>query len=59
MTATDITTGIARASMEMAEARVATGAQMAVLKHIMDAQQETMALLLNSMGMGRNLNIQA
>ena len=57
--ATDITTGIARASMEMAEARVTTGVQVAVLKHIMDAQQETLALLLNSMGMGRNLNVQA
>ena len=59
MTVTDITTGIARASMEMAEARVTIGVQMAVLKQVMDAQQDTMALLLNSMGMGRNLNVQA
>ena len=57
--ATDITTGIARASMEMAEARVATGVQMAVLKQIMDAQQDTLALLLKSMGVGGQLSVQA
>ena len=55
----DITSGIAQASMEMASARVTTGVQMAMLKYIMDAQQETLALLLNSMGVGRNLNVQA
>ena len=45
--------------MEMASARVTAGVQMAVLKHIMDAQQDTLALLLRSMGVGRNLNVQA
>jgi hypothetical protein len=55
----DITSGIAKASMEMAEARVTMGAQMAVLKNIMDAQQENMALLLNSMGIGRGLDVKA
>ena len=51
--------GIAGASMEMAATRVTTGVQVAMLKNIMDAQQETMAILLNSMGVGRNLNVQA
>ena len=57
--AMDITSGIAQASMEMASARVTTGVQMAMLKHIMDAQQDTLALLLNSMGVGSNLNVKA
>jgi len=55
--AIDITSGIAQASMEMASARVTTGVQVAVLKQIMDVQQETLALLLNSMGVGQNLNV--
>ena len=55
----DLVTGIAQASMEMASARVTTGVQVAMLKNVMEMQQETLALLLNSMGMGRNLNIQA
>ena len=54
----DITSGIAQASMEMASARVATGVQVAVMKNVMEAQQETMALLLKTMGVGRNLNVQ-
>ena len=55
----DITSGIAQASMEMASARVTTGVQMAMMKNVMEMQQETMALLLNSMGIGQKLNIQA
>ena len=55
----DITSGIAQASMELASARVATGAQIAVMKNVMDMQQETMALLLKSMGVGQNINIKA
>ena len=55
----DMISGIAGASMEMASARVATAAQVAVLKQVMDVQKETMALLLESFGMGRNLNVQA
>ena len=55
----DMVSGIALASMEMASARVTAGVQVAMLKNIMESQQETMALLLKSMGMGRNLNIQA
>ena len=57
--ATDITTGIARASMEMASARLTAGVQMAMLKNIMEVQQDTMTLLLQSMGLGQNLNILA
>ena len=55
----DITSGIAQASMEMASARVTAGVQMAVLKNVMEAQQDTLALLLNSMGVGRELNVNA
>ena len=55
----DITMGIAQASMEMASARVAAGVQVAMAKNIMEMQQETMALLLRSMGMGQNLNVKA
>ena len=55
----DITSGIAQASMELASARVATGAQIAVMKSVMEMQQEAMALLLNSMGVGQNINVQA
>jgi hypothetical protein len=55
----DITMGIAQASMDMAAARVTTSAQTAVLKKIMDTQQESLAILLESMGLGRQLNIQA
>jgi hypothetical protein len=55
----DITSGIARASMEMASARVTTEAQVAVLKNAMDVHKETMAILLESMGMGRKLNVKA
>ena len=55
----DITNGIAHASMELASSRVATAAQFAVIKQVMDVQQETLAILLNSLGVGRNLNVQA
>ena len=55
----DITTGIAGASMEMASARVTAGVQMALMKNLMEAQQDTMALLLQSMGMGQNINTRA
>ena len=53
----DITSGIALASMEMASARVAAKVQVAVLKNAMEIQQDTMALLLSSMGIGQNLNV--
>ena len=55
----DVTSGILQASMQMASARVTAGVQMAVLKNIMDAQQESLAILLKSMGMGQGLDIRA
>ena len=55
----DITSGIAQASMEMASARVATGVQVAMLKNVMDVQQESLAILLKSMGLGQQLDIRA
>lgn len=55
----DITSGIARASMDLASARVTAGVQVAMLKEVMNAQQETLALLLKTMGMGQQLDIRA
>ena len=51
--------GIAQASMEMASTKVATAMQVGVMKQAMDMQQENVALLLNSLGVGQNLNIKA
>lgn len=55
----DITSGIAQASMEMASTRLATEVQTAMLKKVMDVQQDSLSILLESMGMGRQLNVQA
>lgn len=55
----DITSGIARASMDMASAKLATDVQVAMLKNVMDVQQESLAILLQSMGIGQRLDIQA
>ncbi|MDR1048724.1 MAG: YjfB family protein [Synergistaceae bacterium] len=55
----DITSGIARASMDLASARVAAEAQTAMLKNVMDLQKESLSILLESMGMGRKLNVRA
>ncbi|MCL2010537.1 MAG: hypothetical protein FWG71_08325 [Synergistaceae bacterium] len=55
----DITSGIALASMEMASARVTAATQVAVLKQVMEAQQDTLTLLLSALGVGRNLNVRA
>jgi hypothetical protein len=55
----DITSGIARASMEMASARVTAGVQTAMLKNVMEVQQESLAVLLKSLGVGRQLDLQA
>jgi len=54
----NIVTDVARASTEMASARVATGMQVAMIRNVMDMQQETMAMLLSTMGIGQNMNIQ-
>ena len=55
----DITSGIARMSMEMASAKLATDVQTAMLKNVMDVQQQSLAILLQSMGVGRQLDVQA
>jgi hypothetical protein len=55
----DITTGIARASMDLASTRVTAEVQTAMLKNIMDTQQQALAILLQSMGMGQQLDVQA
>ena len=51
--------GIAKTSMEMASAKVAAEVQVSVIKNAMDVQQEALAILLNSLGVGRNLNVEA
>ena len=55
----DISGGIARYSMDMAAARFSTAVQVSMLKNVMELQQTTMAQLLQSMGVGRALDIQA
>ncbi|MDR1733229.1 MAG: YjfB family protein [Synergistaceae bacterium] len=55
----DITTGIAQASMTMSLVKVATEAQTAVLKNVMDTQKEALSILLQSLGVGQQINIQA
>ena len=55
----DISGDVARYSMEMAAARVSSAVQVSVLRNVMDLQQATMTQLLQSMGMGRALDLQA
>ena len=55
----DITNGIALASMEMASAQLATGVQVAALKKMMEVHKDSLAILLQSMGLGRQLDISA
>ena len=55
----DITGDIARYSMDMASARVASSVQTAMAKNVMELQEDTMAQLLQTMGMGGSLNVQA
>jgi hypothetical protein len=55
----DITSGIASLSMEMASARVTAEVQTAMLKNVMDVQQQSLAILLESLGVGGQLNIRA
>ena len=49
--------GIAKASLDMALTKIANEVQVAVMKNAMDVQKETAALLLNSLGVGQNLNV--
>ncbi|GHV39768.1 hypothetical protein FACS1894187_20110 [Synergistales bacterium] len=53
----DMVSGIAKMSMDMATERVSTLTQVAVLKNVMDAQKETMAILLESLGIGGKLDV--
>ena len=55
----DISGDVARYSMEMAAARVSSAVQVSMLKNVMDLQRTTMAQLLQSMGMGRTLDLRA
>ena len=55
----DISADVARCSMEMAAARVSSAVQVSMLKNVMDLQRTTMTQLLQSMGMGRALDLQA
>ena len=55
----EITGDIARYSMDMASARVTSSVQTAMAKNVMELQQDTMSQLLQSMGMGGSMNIQA
>lgn len=45
--------------MDMAAARVSSAVQVSMLKNVMDLQQETMAQLLQSMGIGGALDLRA
>ena len=54
----DITSAVARTSMEMASARVTAEVQTAMLKTVMEVQQESLAVLLKSLGVGKALDLQ-
>lgn len=45
--------------MDMAAARVSSAVQVSMLKNVMDLQRTTMSQLLQSMGVGRTLDLQA
>ncbi|NLL36611.1 MAG: putative motility protein [Fretibacterium sp.] len=55
----EISAGIARQSMDMAAARLSSEVQVSMLKNVMELQQATMAQLLQSLGLGVGLDIQA
>lgn len=55
----DISGDIARYSMDRAAARVSTAVQVSMLKNVMELQETTMAQLLQSLGIGRGLDLQA
>ena len=54
----EITNDIARYSMDMATTRAATEATTAMMKNVMELQQDTMSQLLASMGVGGSFNVQ-
>lgn len=45
--------------MDRAAARVSTAVQVSMLKNVMELQETTMAQLLQSLGIGRGLDLQA
>ena len=54
-----ISMDIARYSMDMAQTKAQTQAQVSMLKNVMDIQKDSMAQLLAGMGVGAGLNVQA
>lgn len=55
----DVSMDIARYSMDMAQAKVATQAQVSMMKNVMELEKDSMAQLLSTMGVGGALNVQA
>ena len=55
----DVMNSIALASMEMASARVSTEMKVAALRSAIDMKQDSLAILMSSLGVGQNLNISA
>ncbi len=52
-----ISSSIAQYSMAAASARVTTAAQTAMMKNVMEMQEDMMSQLLQSMGLGGSLNV--
>ncbi len=52
-----ISSSIAQYSMAAASARVTTAAQTAMMKNVMEMQEDMMSQLLQSMGIGGALNV--
>lgn len=55
----DLSMGIAGYSMAMSQAKAAQSVQVSMTKKVMDLQQDMMAQLLETMGVGANMNIEA
>ncbi|MDO4786853.1 MAG: putative motility protein [Fretibacterium sp.] len=55
----EISESIARYSMDMAAVRVSSAVQASMLKNVMELERATMAQLLQSMGVGGALDVQA
>ncbi len=53
----EITSGIAKQSMEMAESRLRSEVGVSMLKKVMDFEKDNMDQLLKSLGVGSQLNI--
>ncbi len=55
----DVSMDVARYSMEMSQAKVASQAQVSMMKNVMELEKDSMAQLLESMGVGGAFNVQA